>query len=153
MPQLDKVSFLSQFFWLTFFYFVIYFYLVKHFLPSISRIRKVRSSLMVSSEQNAQGSKPQAEKAQEIISEATTCVSDSFSTAVSEISKAVKDSKTNHPSILPLKTKAQDFLFGITAKKLIKAQVSTYLSARSLAVNGKKADAEILNFLYKKASK
>lgn len=42
MPQLDKVTFFSQFFWLTFFYIGFYLVLVKHFLPKLSRILKVR---------------------------------------------------------------------------------------------------------------
>jgi len=42
MPQLDKVTFLSQFFWLVFFYFGFYLILVKHFLPKIARLLKLR---------------------------------------------------------------------------------------------------------------
>jgi Plant ATP synthase F0 len=42
MPQLDKVTFLSQFFWLCFFYLGFYYILVKYFLPKISRILAVR---------------------------------------------------------------------------------------------------------------
>ena len=42
MPQLDKVSYFSQFFWLCFFYLGFYILLVKFFLPRIRRILKVR---------------------------------------------------------------------------------------------------------------
>lgn len=42
MPQLDKVSYFSQFFWLCFFYLGFYIVLVKFFLPKIRRILKVR---------------------------------------------------------------------------------------------------------------
>jgi F0F1-type ATP synthase membrane subunit b/b' len=42
MPQLDKVSYFSQFFWLCFFYLGFYILLVKFFLPKIRRILKVR---------------------------------------------------------------------------------------------------------------
>jgi len=44
MPQLDKVTFLSQFFWLCFFYFGFYLILVKHFLPRMSRLLKLRQA-------------------------------------------------------------------------------------------------------------
>jgi len=43
MPQLDKVTFLSQFFWLCIAFSGLYLILVKTFLPYLSRILKVRS--------------------------------------------------------------------------------------------------------------
>jgi hypothetical protein len=43
MPQLDKVTFLSQFFWLSFFFLGFYLFLAKTFLPKMSRVLKVRS--------------------------------------------------------------------------------------------------------------
>lgn len=46
MPQLDKVTFLSQFFWLCVFYFGFYFILLKYFLPKISRILALRKKKM-----------------------------------------------------------------------------------------------------------
>ena len=42
MPQLDKVSFLSQFFWLLIFFFGFYIFQLKFFLPEMSRILKFR---------------------------------------------------------------------------------------------------------------
>ena len=42
MPQLDKVSFLSQFFWLCVFFFGFYIFQLKFFLPEMSRILKFR---------------------------------------------------------------------------------------------------------------
>ena len=42
MPQLDKVSFLSQFFWLCVFFFGFYIFQLKYFLPEMSRILKFR---------------------------------------------------------------------------------------------------------------
>jgi hypothetical protein len=45
MPQLDKVTFLSQFFWLCVVFFSLYLVLVKLFLPSLARIVKVRQAL------------------------------------------------------------------------------------------------------------
>jgi hypothetical protein len=46
MPQLDKVTFLSQFFWLCFFYLGFYYVLVKFYLPKISRILALRRKKM-----------------------------------------------------------------------------------------------------------
>lgn len=46
MPQLDKVTFLSQFFWLCVFYLGFYFILLKYFLPKISRILVLRKRKM-----------------------------------------------------------------------------------------------------------
>lgn len=42
MPQLDKVTFLSQFFWLSIFFLAFYIILLKQFLPKMSRILKFR---------------------------------------------------------------------------------------------------------------
>jgi hypothetical protein len=46
MPQLDKVSFLSQFFWLCFFYLGFYYIVLKYFLPKMARILKLRKKKM-----------------------------------------------------------------------------------------------------------
>jgi predicted SprT family Zn-dependent metalloprotease len=46
MPQLDKVTFLSQFFWLCFFYLGFYFMIQKFYLPKISRILSLRRKKM-----------------------------------------------------------------------------------------------------------
>jgi hypothetical protein len=43
MPQLDTVSFFSQYVWLCFFYFGFYLILVKYFLPRMSRLLKLRA--------------------------------------------------------------------------------------------------------------
>lgn len=56
MPQLDKVTFLSQFFWFCVIFFSMYLILVKLFLPALARIVKVRQSLGGSTEDNAAGS-------------------------------------------------------------------------------------------------
>lgn len=53
MPQLDKVTFLSQFFWLSFFYIAFYFLILKHFLPKMSRILKFRKKKMSGSQKGA----------------------------------------------------------------------------------------------------
>jgi F-type H+-transporting ATPase subunit b len=46
MPQLDKVTFLSQFFWLCFFYLGFYYMILKFYLPKISRILALRRKKM-----------------------------------------------------------------------------------------------------------
>jgi F-type H+-transporting ATPase subunit b len=46
MPQLDKVTFLSQFFWLCVFYLGFYYIVYKHFLPKLSRILTLRKRKM-----------------------------------------------------------------------------------------------------------
>jgi hypothetical protein len=46
MPQLDKVTFLSQFFWLCLFYIGFYYLVLKYFLPKISRILTLRQKKM-----------------------------------------------------------------------------------------------------------
>lgn len=51
MPQLDKVTFLSQFFWLCFFYFGFYYIILKFYLPKISRILSLRRKKMEFSHQ------------------------------------------------------------------------------------------------------
>lgn len=51
MPQLDHVTFLSQYFWLCVFYLGFYYILLKHFLPKISRILAVRKQKLHSSNQ------------------------------------------------------------------------------------------------------
>ena len=44
MPQLDKVHFLSQYFWLCVFYFGFYFLISKHFLPAVARVLQLRKN-------------------------------------------------------------------------------------------------------------
>ena len=51
MPQLDKVSFLSQFFWLCVFFLGFYIMALKYFLPQMSRILKYRKKRLSQSHQ------------------------------------------------------------------------------------------------------
>ena len=51
MPQLDKVTFLSQFFWLCVFFLGFYVVALKHFLPQMSRILKYRKKRLSQSHQ------------------------------------------------------------------------------------------------------
>jgi len=43
MPQLDTLTFFSQFFWFSIFFLGFYLLLVKYYLPKMSRLFKVRS--------------------------------------------------------------------------------------------------------------
>lgn len=52
MPQLDKITFLSQFFWLCFFYIGFYFLVLKFFLPKISLLLKLRRNKLNGSQDN-----------------------------------------------------------------------------------------------------
>lgn len=52
MPQLDKVTFLSQFFWLCFFYIGFYFLILKFFLPKMSLVLKLRKNKLTGSQDN-----------------------------------------------------------------------------------------------------
>jgi len=52
MPQLDKVTFLSQFFWLCIVFSSLYLALVKYYLPSLARIVLVRHSVLNSDSDN-----------------------------------------------------------------------------------------------------
>ena len=62
MPQLDKTTFLSQFFWLLFFYMGFYLVILKHFLPRLSRILKVRQKNVSLSQQGASALLQEREK-------------------------------------------------------------------------------------------
>ncbi len=55
MPQLDKVHFFSQYFWLCVFYFGFYFLIVKHFLPKMARILQFRKNKLTASPQQNVG--------------------------------------------------------------------------------------------------
>jgi F0F1-type ATP synthase membrane subunit b/b' len=46
MPQLDHVTYLSQYFWLIVFYFALYYGATKFFLPRLSRIMALRQERM-----------------------------------------------------------------------------------------------------------
>lgn len=46
MPQLDKVTFFSQYFWLLIFFFSFYFFVVKYILPKMIRIYLLRQRVL-----------------------------------------------------------------------------------------------------------
>jgi len=76
MPQLDKVTFLSQFFWLCFFYLGFYYVILKFYLPKISRILSLRQKKMGFSNQGMislqQENHQVREDYQELLSKALT---------------------------------------------------------------------------------
>ena len=62
MPQLDQVTFLSQFFWLCVFFFGFYFVICKHFLPKMGRTLKFRKRKMNLSAEGVQSMQQENEK-------------------------------------------------------------------------------------------
>ena len=63
MPQLDQVTFFSQYFWLCFFFLTFYLFLYKHFLPKMSRILKYRKRKVELSQQGMSRMEQENEKA------------------------------------------------------------------------------------------
>lgn len=62
MPQLDKVTFFSQFLWLSIFYVGFYLVILKHFLPKLSRILKVRQKKVSHSQEGSTALSQEKEK-------------------------------------------------------------------------------------------
>ena len=62
MPQLDSVTFLSQFFWLCVFFFGFYYLISKDFLPKMARILKYRKTKMSFSAENKDNLQEEVEK-------------------------------------------------------------------------------------------
>jgi hypothetical protein len=62
MPQLDSVTFLSQFFWLCVFFFGFYYLISKDFLPKMARIFKYRKTKMSFSGENKDSLQEEVEK-------------------------------------------------------------------------------------------
>ena len=62
MPQLDQVTFFSQFFWLCVFFFGFYFVISKDFLPKMGRILKFRKKKMNLSAEGVQSMHQENEK-------------------------------------------------------------------------------------------
>ena len=65
MPQLDKVTFLSQFFWLCFFYLGFYYIILKFYLPKISRILALRRKKLGLSQEGIMSLIEEKQKVQE----------------------------------------------------------------------------------------
>lgn len=93
MPQLDKVTFLSQFFWVCFFYLGFYYILVKYFLPKISRIIALRKKKLSFSHQGIQSVHEEntqiRENSENLVAKALTTSKDTFQNFFSQTSKWV----------------------------------------------------------------
>lgn len=102
MPQLDQLTFFSQFFWLCFFYLGFYLVLVKYFLPKMSRILKVRNMKMNSSnsgqsdfiemkEENEKMKKMRDEALSEAFKESKHYLNESYQKTSSWVQKVLQD--------------------------------------------------------------
>jgi hypothetical protein len=72
MPQLDLVTFFSQFFWLCVFYIGFYYILYKYFLPQYSRCILFRDKYSIESQQGASAGMEEKENIEESLSMYTT---------------------------------------------------------------------------------
>nr|YP_008802542.1 ATP synthase F0 subunit 8 [Monomastix sp. OKE-1]AGZ90195.1 ATP synthase F0 subunit 8 [Monomastix sp. OKE-1] len=102
MPQLDQLTFFSQFFWLCFFYLGFYLVLVKYFLPKMSKILKVRNMKMNSGnagqtdfllmkEENEKVKKMRDEALSEAFKESKHFLNESYQKTSSWVSKILQD--------------------------------------------------------------
>ena len=87
MPQLDKITFLSQFFWLSFFYLGFYFLIYKYFLPKMSRTLKFRKRRMNTSQE---GTTNMEEESQKVKSSYQTLLSTGLTTCKSVFNQNFK---------------------------------------------------------------
>ena len=87
MPQLDKITFLSQFFWLSFFYLGFYFLIYKYFLPKMSRILKFRKRRMNTSQE---GVTNMGEESQKVANSYQTLLSTGLTTCKSVFNQNFK---------------------------------------------------------------
>ena len=87
MPQLDKITFLSQFFWLSFFYLGFYFLIYKYFLPKMSRTLKLRKRRMNTSQE---GVTDMGEESQKVANSYQTLLSTGLTTCKSVFNQNFK---------------------------------------------------------------
>ena len=93
MPQLDIVTFFSQFFWLSLFFIGFYYLLYKYFLPSYSRSILFRDKFTSSS---LEGSSLYSEEKENIASSLSLCTISaiSFSKKDSQIHEKIQETGT-----------------------------------------------------------
>ena len=104
MPQLDKVTFLSQFFWLCFFYIGFYFLILKFFLPKMSLILKLRKNKLAGSQDNVNNLQQENRKIktnyETLFTTALTTSKNAFNTNFKRIEKwlnnTVEDTEKKH---------------------------------------------------------
>lgn len=98
MPQLDKVTFLSQYFWLCFFYFGFYYVLLKFYLPQISRIFSLRQKKIGTLNQETttlvQENEQVRRDSQELLSRAFILSKTSFNTFFSQTMQWISQNET-----------------------------------------------------------
>ena len=105
MPQLDKVTFFSQFFWLAFFFLGFYIILLKYFLPKMSIILKFRKKKMSFSGEGVTNLGKENEKVrtsyQTILSNGCTSSRKAFNENFREAENWLKDTvlKTNQTTL------------------------------------------------------
>ena len=108
MPQLDKVTFLSQFFWLCFFYLGFYYLLLKFYLPQIGRIVALRQKKMGITQQGfsdlLQESQQEIKTFQAVCSQALATSKTAFLTLFSKTNTWVNShrkilNKTNYKNV------------------------------------------------------
>lgn len=90
MPQLDKITFLSQFFWLSFFYLGFYFLILKYFLPKMSRVLKFRKRRMNTSQD---GVNDMAKESNKVGNSYHTLLSTTLTTCKSALNSNLKEAK------------------------------------------------------------
>lgn len=121
MPQLDKITFFSQFFWLSFFYLGFYFLIYKYFLPKMSRALKFRKRRMNNSQQGVTG---MAEESDKVGSSYQTLLSTGLTTCKSVFNqnfKGAEDWLNNTVSIANqtrLKNTNKKYIFSLGERSL-----------------------------------
>lgn len=98
MPQLDKVTFLSQYFWLSFFFLGFYYMISKFYLPKISRILALRQKKIGFSEHAIRYLQEENDKIKEnsevLLSEAQESSKSLFSKVFSRTTNWLHDNAT-----------------------------------------------------------
>lgn len=95
MPQLDPVTFFSQFFWLCFFFFTFYIAICKDFLPKMGRILKLRKKKINVSTQGVESMEQENEKvnasSKAIVENSLNTCSQFFSTQMQQMESWLKE--------------------------------------------------------------
>jgi hypothetical protein len=156
MPQLDKVTFLSQFAWLCFFFFGFYLSLVKHFLPRMSRLLKLRQRKMNVSQEGSsmrlQEKETVHQNCDNLVLEGVKVSRSYFSTACQSTSDWVSSivETTNQTSFKPLnKSYLQSLHQAVKKHGLLEVDIQTlscpgspsYLQDGSCLISGLKQEA------------
>jgi hypothetical protein len=90
MPQLDKVTFLSQYFWLVVIFFGFYLIVLKSFLPKMSRILKYRKEKLNASQQSMVETEQEKKK---VSISYETLMKQGLNTSLAVLQKSSRESK------------------------------------------------------------